>query len=105
MPHGLLDVVAEDPEEEHVPAEVKPARRVVQEHAREDGEHVLGGRRDELCRHEAEVFEEQSSRVAAADRQALEQEHQHVRCQEQVVDDREAAGREPIADRDHRTSV
>ena len=42
MPHRVLDVVAEDPEIEHVPAEVDPA--VVQERAGEGARPIeVGG--------------------------------------------------------------
>ena len=49
VPHRVLDVVAEDPQEQHVAAEVQPA--AVQEHRGDQGQ--LGGHDRELRRQRA----------------------------------------------------
>ena len=59
MPEAIFDVVAEDPEEEHVAEEVPPA--AVQEHRREDGEPV------EPRRHDAVACKNCSSAASGSD--------------------------------------
>ena len=62
MPHRVLDVVAEDPEKEHVPEHVAPAR--VQEHAREHRLDAEDRVVEEARRHEGPRSRLEPARVA-----------------------------------------
>ena len=108
--HPIFDVVAEDPEVEHVPQQVGPA--AVQEHAEEhataEGRIERGGhdlRRlqrsihaREQAGHDRGLLEEALHVAAHAQ---LEQEGERVQGDERVVDDGNRAGRDVVAQRDH----
>ena len=101
----VLDVVPEDPEEEHVAEDVLPAR--VHEHPGEDalppGQRVHRERR----RHVARALE--SARVVAVAKHVdvdarlrqLPEPDESIRDDQPHCDDREAPGRDVVAERDH----
>ena len=96
VPEPVLDVVAEDPEVEHVAAEVHPAG--VHEHRREDRRHICGGVSQEPGWHERPLPDE---RIAAAE---LDDEEQHVKGDQGVGDDRETPfAAVVVANGQHRT--
>ena len=106
-PDPVLDVVAEDPQEQHVAEQVQPA--AVQEHAGDHPEHRLPEvvtrfeRRRDVRRHRPPAVEEPLEAgipVGGRDRQ-LDREGGHAQADQREGDDRCPAGRVAIAERDH----
>jgi len=92
VPHGVFDVVAEDPEIQHVPADVREAR--VHEHRDEEGLDADGRIAEEPRGNELQVVPHHPVQLAEKD--------QYVRRDEGVVDERDGARREVVAERKHR---
>src|SRR5688572_23315567 len=101
-PERVLDVVPEDPEEEHVPQQVEPVR--VQEHGREEGdERALAAGRARalhLAGPEREVVEGGEEALAVAG-SLVEDEDEDVRGDQGHGDDRKAPRREVVPEREH----
>ncbi len=102
MTHRVLDVVAEDPEKEHVPEQMAPAR--VHEHAGEHGLEAEDRIVEEARRHQGPHAGLEPARPGggAQGRRRLDDEESDVRSDQRVVDEREDARRETIADRKER---
>ena len=102
MSQRVLDVVPEDPEEEHVSAEVEKAG--VEEHRREDRDeararrHPPGGGVKETVGNERPALEE---RFPTGPLRDLEEEDEDVRRKEQVVGERKGPPGNVVAERDH----
>ena len=88
-PEPGLDVVAEDPQEQHVPEQVHP--RAVEEHARERREERRVG---------GDVGVPLDDPVGLP-RPLHQHEHEHVRDDQRVVDERGPSFVGFVADRDH----
>src|SRR5215218_7558633 len=82
MPHGVLDVVAEDPEEEHVAADVEPT--AVEEHRGQERKEVVPGR--DLARDGAPAVDEIHQFWFG--KRYLIQEDEDVERNQAVVDER-----------------
>ena len=95
MPEAVLDVVAEDPQVDHVPEDVHPA--AVEELARED-RRPPEPRRDQRVRHH-ELLEQRTRQ------RDLVQEHQSIDDDEADRDDRDRARRDDVAEREHLIEV
>jgi hypothetical protein len=96
---AILDIVAENPQGQHVSAEMQPA--AVHEHRREERWHVGRWMRPEAAGNERPLFHE---RVAAAE---FDEEQQQVQCDERIRDDRKgvlAAVSSPIGNIESRSS-
>src|SRR4051794_27897833 len=106
-PHAVLDVVAEDPEIEHVPEQVEPA--AVQEHARDHAEHRRGGdvpgpqRRGDVRRHDAVLGDEpvEPGLATAREHAELPRERHEAGDDEGERDDRCSPRRVRVPKRDH----
>ena len=79
----ILDIVAEDPQEQHVAEQMHPA--AVQEHRGEDGIGIGCRRIGEARRDEGKLLDEPVARGE------LDQEHDHVERDEDDRDDRHGA--------------
>ena len=95
---AIFNVVAEDPQIQHVSAEVQPA--AVEKHGNENADQVRRVKRrgPESRRHEGD--EEEIALDVLAERQ-LPEEHEDIRRDEQVIDDGDGAPRIVIGERQH----
>ena len=91
VPQAILDVVAEDPEVEHVPDEVQPA--AVQEHRRQHSQP------SELGRYDAVQIHERLERSIAEGE--LEDEYRAVENDERDREEGECSRRDDVAQRNH----
>src|SRR5262249_29387969 len=102
-PQRVLDVVSKDPEEPHIPDQMKPA--AVQKHHREEGSDGAGKSQlaaIEPLRHAARderVFVEHALQIGA--RGQLVEERDRARRDDENRDEGKAAGRIAIPERDH----
>jgi len=98
VPEAILDVVAEDPEVEHVPAEVQPP--AVKKHRHEHGDDVRqqrAGQVPETRRNEGDVEQHRLDLRPEGD---LPEKHQHVDDDEDDVDHRRGASRVVVSERE-----
>src|SRR3990170_2081194 len=94
MPETVLDIVAENPQEEHVAEEMEPA--AMHEHCSEDRHPVETGAGRKARRDERPRFDELVARAE------LDQEHEHVEGDESESDERnDAAQAIVVADGEH----
>ena len=99
VPHGVLDVVAEDVEKHHVPPEVHPVP--VHEHAGENRERLTRRIADDprrnqpIAGHDRDVAE-------VLDQPKLDQPRNAVERDQKVIYHRRRPGGIGVADRDHR---
>ncbi len=99
VPEDVLDVVAEDVEVEHVPDDVEPA--AVKEHRGEDGQDLRRVVRDMLeepVGDDRPGVDEIRELLPEGD---LVEEDKDVRGDQEIVDDRNARGRDRVLQRDY----